>query len=510
MNDSKFTPVLVAVGQVTDKDYHSPPIEIIAQACQSAAQDSGRADLLSTIQDIAMTGLTVDAPQAKTPISRGFKNPPKSLAIQLGMEPKRLFYSGPGGNTPQYMVNLFASEIARGKTDSVLLAGGESLATMLKKFDRWYKWLFSTSDWKDNPGGEPELLGSYRDANTRYEENHGLDLPSVVYPLFENALRAHYGHSIKDHQRKIGELFSRLTQVAANNPLAWFQQARTADELATAGEDNRMVSFPYTKRLNSMIMVNQAAAVVMMSTEKAAKLGIPQDQWVYLHGHADANDIWNVSERANFHSSPAIRHCGQQALAMADISINEVKHFDIYSCFPSAVQIACDELGITPSSNVELSLTGGLPYFGGPGNTYSLHGIAHMADRLRANPGEFGLVNANGWYLTKHSLGIYSTSPVVNKSYEMSPIEEMASEQKVKTTENPSGKGVIETYTVSFDKSGAPSKGIIIGRDENGQRFLANTGSDTSMLNEICEKDGAIGRSGTIARKGKLNLFTLD
>ena len=178
--------------------------------------------------------------------------------------------------------------------------------------------------------------------------------------------------------------------------------------------------------------------------------------------------------------------------------------------FIFAVQIACDELGIAPSSNVELSLTGGLPYFGGPGNTYSLHGIAHMADRLRANPGEFGLVNANGWYLTKHSLGIYSTNPAVNKSYEMSPIEEMASEQKVKTTENPSGKGVIETYTVSFDKSGAPSKGIIIGRDENGQRFLANTRSDTSMLNEICEKDGAIGRSGTIARKGKLNLFTLD
>lgn len=485
-------------------------MQLIAKACEQAAADSGTTRLLDSVQDLAMAGFTVDAPQAKTPISRGFKNPPKTLANQLGINPQRLYYCGPGGNTPQYLVNRFAGRIARGESETVLLAGGESLATMFKRFNRLYKWLFAASDWKDKPGGEPELLGSYRESNSDYETRHGLDLPSTVYPLFENALRHHYGRSIEEHRQAIGTLFSKLTQVADDNPYAWFREARSWDKLTQATSNNRMVSFPYTKLLNSMIFVNQAAAVIMTSTEKAKSLGIPEEQWVYLHGCADANDIWNISERVNFHSSPAIKHCGEKSLEMAGISIDEVKHFDLYSCFPSAVQVGCDALGIPHDDKRGLSLTGGLPYFGGPGNNYSMHGIVDMLHRLRQHPGEYGLLNANGWFLTKHSMGIYSTAPS-ERSYAQLGTEEtqeIASDKKVSVTESPTALGTIETYTVNFDKNNQPEKGFIIGRDENGERFIANTPKDQSLLKELCEKDGAIGRKGSIARKGKLNLFT--
>ena len=512
MSKVKHTPVLVAAGQLTDRNCELPPMPLIANACRAAAADSGSGKILDNVDELVISGFTVDAPQARTPISRGFKNPPKSLAKQLEISPQGLYYCGPGGNTPQYLVNRFAGRIARGESETVLLAGGESLATMYRRFNRLYKWLFATAGWKDNPGGKPELLGSFRASNTDYETRHGLDLPSTVYPLFENALQHRYGRSIEGHRKKIGELFSSFTEVASNNPYAWFQNKRSAADLTEISSNNRMVSFPYTKLLNSMIFVNQAAAVVMTSTEKAKSLGIPEDQWIYLHGYADANDIWNVSERINFHSSPAIRHCGETALSMAGIGIRDVKHYDLYSCFPSAVQIGCDELEIDREGEIPLSLTGGLPYFGGPGNNYSLHGIVEMAHRLRANPGDYGLLNANGWFLTKHSVGIYSTNPGSNECFAQTPgeVPEIGEKQKATVTENPVGMGTIETYTVNFGKNNEPEKGLIIGRDERGERFIANTAKDREMLRELCEGNGAIGRTGTIARKGKLNIFTPD
>ena len=58
-----------------------------------------------------------------------------------------------------------------------------------------------------------------------------------------------------------------------------------------------------------------------------------------------------------------------------------------------------------------LTLTGGLPYFGGPGNSYSLHGIAETVTQMRDKPGRFGFVGANGGIMSKYSVGIYSTEP---------------------------------------------------------------------------------------------------
>ena len=61
-----------------------------------------------------------------------------------------------------------------------------------------------------------------------------------------------------------------------------------------------------------------------------------------------------------------------------------------------------------PAAGVGIS---GLPYHGGPGNNYSTHAIACMVERLRARPGASGVVTGVGWYLTKHSVGVYSSAP---------------------------------------------------------------------------------------------------
>ena len=120
---------------------------------------------------------------------------------------------------------------------------------------------------------------------TPYESAHGLNFPVNTYPLFENAVRARDGRSIDDHQRRLGELFAPFTKVAAQNPEAWFPVERSADELVTVNDRNRMISFPYPKYLNAIMEVDQSAGVLIASVKKARELGlkvITEEDWLRL------------------------------------------------------------------------------------------------------------------------------------------------------------------------------------------------------------------------------------
>ncbi|GIS32119.1 MAG: hypothetical protein Ct9H90mP4_00330 [Gammaproteobacteria bacterium] len=169
-----------------------------------------------------------------------------------------------------------------------------------------------------------------------------------------------------------------------------------------------MIGFPYTKYMNSIIRVNQSSALVITSAKKARELGIPESNWIFLYAAANLNDIWNITERENLYSSPAIRKCSEAVFSKTNCSLEDVKFFDLYSCFPSAVQIAKREIGISDEDSRDLTVTGGLPYYGGAGSAYVVNSIASMMEKLRQNENSYGLLNANGWFLTKHGLGLFS------------------------------------------------------------------------------------------------------
>ncbi|NND82427.1 MAG: acetyl-CoA acetyltransferase [Gammaproteobacteria bacterium] len=509
------TPILIGAAQLVDRSSNPKgrtPIQLMAEVAQNAAQDAGSDQLLADVQHLAAVGLTVDAPGVKTPLTGCYSNVPKSVANALGIDPQHQYYCATGGNTPQQLVNHFANEIAEGRAETVLLTGGEALHTMRQRFNHWSKLLLPKGAWRDKPGGQPTMFGEGKRSNTEHEAKYGLSLPANCYPLFENALRAHYGRSPSGHMQAMGTMFSRMTKVAANNPYAWFATERSADELITVTENNRMIAYPYPKLLNAMISVNQAAAVIMTSVGRAQALGINSDRWVYLHGCAQAQEHWNLTERVNYHSSPALGRAGREALAMADRSINEIDALDIYSCFPSAVQMACDEFGIAHDDPRGLTITGGLPYFGGAGNNYGMHAIAEMMHTLRAAPEQFGLLNANGWFLTKHAVGVYSATP---PERDWRPTDPDIYQQKILQatgpvfTETPQGAASIETYTVIYNSINEPQRGIIIGRLDSGQRFMAETESSADVLNDLVRIEG-VGRSGEVKHQAGKNTFYLD
>ena len=509
--DPKHMPVLIGAGQLTDKREPadaSSPVDLMTEAARRAAADAGPGNaLLSAIDTLVAVGLTVDGPQGRNIAGGMYRNVPVTVSRMLDIEPTRTLYTTTGGNTPQMLVNRFADQIAQGQCQAVLITGAEALNTMIARL----KGGLGLDDWRDDPGTAPTLLGTDTPPSTDEEMRYGMDTPSVSYPLFENALRGKYGLSQEQHQQKLGELYAGFNAVAADNPLSWFPTRRSPQEIAQPSDSNRYVGFPYTKYLNSIIQVNMGAALIMTSLAKAREVGVADDRMVYLHGCADGNDIWFVRDRADYTSSPAVRMLGRKGLAMAGKTIDDMRYFDIYSCFPSAVQIACDELGIAHDDPRGLTVTGGLPYFGGPGNNYVTHSIASMMDRLRADPGSFGLVNANGWFVTKHSLGIYSTTPIEHPWQREKPADyqdAILDQDSPAYTEQPAGHATIETYTVVHGRKGV-ERALVIGRLDDGTRFVAETPDDEATLQAMMSAD-MLGASGTVSSGDEKNLFVPD
>lgn len=499
-------PILVGVGQVTKRDEPpgscSSPIDLILESTRLASQDTGVGDSLLQALDLLV-------------LVRSFRevvrNSPKLVAESIGAHRARCYLTPYGGNTPQYLVNRYSEAIASGELDIALFAGAEALDNQIRCAKAGVN-----PNWEVKQDSDFEYLYPNKHFSSKEEHRHGLSIPANCYPMFETALRHHYGRTISEHQVKMGELFAPFTRVAAKTPTSWYPVERTAEEIATATPGNRYVGWPYTKFMNAMNNINQGAALILTCVGRAKALGIPESKWIYLHGCADACETINVTERLNYHSSPAIRKMGEVAFEQAGFGVGEVDFTDIYSCFPVAVQIACDMLGIAKDDSQSLTVTGGLPYHGGAGNNYVMNSIATMVNILRANPGKKGMITANGGYLTKHALGLYSTAPspvhagtVPWKRRDPAQYQsELDAMPHPETAERPEGVGTIEAYTVLFDRNNQPTGGIVLGHLEgDGRRFCAITPQDEALLTSWTQQD-AVGVQGRVSRSEEdLNVF---
>jgi acetyl-CoA C-acetyltransferase len=508
-----LTPILIGAGQITQREADPQaalsPLDLTAAAAKAAAEDAGGGQRLIEALDtiVAIRSFSDTSWRFASPFG-GSKNPPKSIADRIGAtNAGRLVYTWPGGNMPQWCVNRLFEMVTRGDVGAALIAGGESLSTQ-KAAQR----ASIALDWNEDPGGTFEHWGVETRGWNDVEDRHRMAGAIFAYPLFENAIRGHRGRTIDEHLGDMGRLFARFAAVAAENPLADRRQGFSAEEIATVSDTNPFIGFPYTKLMNSNAFIDQAAALILTSVGKARALGIPEEKWVYLHGCGDAYDHWYISDRINHHSSPAMRAVAAETLEMAGCSLDDIAAFDLYSCFPSAVEIGAQELGLAEDDPRGLTVTGGLPYFGGPGNNYVTHSIAEMMARVRARPGMKGMVTANGNYVTKQSGGIYSTEPPAKAFQPKDPAIYQAAINTAKgpdVVEAASGPARIETYTVMHDRSG-PSYAILFGRDAEDRRFIANTPDDKALLTDMTARD-YLGATGTVhTNDDGINIFAPD
>lgn len=450
------TPVLVGAGQVNQREESAgtEPVDLMAAAAREAADPR----VLAAVDSIRVVNL----------LSWRYRDPGLLLGACVGATEAATQYSGIGGNTPQSLLNQACVDIQQGRADVVLLAGGETWRTRMRLRAKGIR-----PEWTRQDDAVPVPPGAGTDVPMAGpgEDRIGLDRPSFVYPLFEQALRIAAGESIEDHRRRVAELWAGFSAVAAENPHAWVREQMSAEQIARPTADNRMISWPYPKLMNSNNMVDQAAAVILCSAEKAEHLQIPRDSWVFPHAGTESHDTYLIGERRQLHRCPAIRIAGRRVLELARVGVDDLDFVDLYSCFPSAVQVAANELGIP--ADRPLTVTGGLTFAGGPWNNYVMHSIATMAEVLRRNPGSRGLITANGGYLTKHSFGIYSTTPPT-RPFRREDVQADVDREPVRTTlVGWEGTGSVESWTVPFGRDGKPEKAFLSVRTPSGERVLA-------------------------------------
>ncbi|KUI47704.1 acetyl-CoA acetyltransferase [Mycobacterium sp. GA-1199] len=453
------TPVLVGYGQVNQRDENPDvsPIELMVAAAREAADPR----VLEAADSVRVVNL----------LSWRFRDAGLLLAQRLHAGNAATRYTGVGGNTPQSLVNEACRDIQNGRAEVVLIAGGETWRTRSRLRAKGVK-----PDWPRQDESVPMAQGADEGVPMAgpAEIKIHLDRPAFVYPMFEQAVRIAAGRSDEEHRRRIGELWAQFSTVAASNPHAWVRDALPAEEIWQAGPSNRMISWPYPKLMNSNNMVDQAAVLVLTSVERATHLQIPRDRWVFPYSGTDSHDTYAIGERAEFYTSPAIRIGGRRALELAGIGVDDVELIDVYSCFPSAVQVAANELGLPIGDpGRPLTVTGGLTFAGGPWNNYVTHSIATMAERLVAAPGALGLITANGGYLTKHSFGIYGAEPPPHE-FRWEDVQSEVDREPTRTAlVDWTGVGTVETWTTPFDREGSPEKAFLAVRTPDDSRVLA-------------------------------------
>jgi acetyl-CoA C-acetyltransferase len=486
------TPVLVGLGEVTRRAT-DPPLKsvpaFIAHALRCAAADAYDApapDWNAPVDGpaaalLAATQLVAVAPSASWPDQA----PGLAIAAELGIDVPTMRSSMVGGNGSQLLMNAVATRVQAGDVDVAIVCGGEALHSQRTPFEEFGAMA------QTPPDGRTEVLEEDHPGNSPEEIEVGLMVPVLGYALMEQAIGSAAGRSTSEQCGVAAELWSQLSQIAGGHPNAWIREPRSAQEIEAPTPENRQVSWPYTKLMVANLRIDEAAGVIVCSAGAARRLGIPESRWVYVHAGVQANDEWFLSERAALDRSPAIAACGDALFRYAGVTADELGPVDLYSCFPSAVQIAARELGLPIGDPARpLSCTGGLTFFGGPGNNYGTHGVIGVARELReAAPGTIGLSSSLGWYATKHAIGLYGNAAPSQPYATLHPVPEPARREVASPADAAAaGTATVEVATAFFDRSGAPEFGMVFALLADGRRAIGKV-SDPALLGALCSDD---------------------
>ncbi|HEX7245304.1 MAG TPA: hypothetical protein VF245_07055 [Solirubrobacterales bacterium] len=468
-------PLIAGAGQAVRRpgEPERSPLDLMAEA----AEKVGRR-LLERVRSVAV----VDC------LSWPVPDPGSLLAERLNIAPDETVRTWTGGTGPLELLADACVAIQAGRLDATLIVGAEAILPFKRALQDG-----SSTGWPEQePAAAPgRVLGGERAAGHDAEAAAGLLAPIHYYPWFESALGIAAGEAPGAHRERVAELWHRFAEVAAANPYGWTRDAPPPSRIL-AGPENRMVAFPYSKLMTANIQVDQGAAVVVCSTSVANEVAIRPEDRVYVHASAAAHDHWFAASRQELHRSPAIAACARATLARADLGIDDVDHLDLYSCFPSAVQIAAAELGVDlEDPGRPPTVTGGLTFAGGPGSNYVTHSLATMAERLRDDPGARGFLTGVGWYMTKHANALLSTQPPRQPYAHAKPQAEVdALPRREIAAEPASPSEPVEAFTVVYERDGKPGRAIFSSLRPDGSRALGSS-DEEAVVQALLAGEGA-------------------
>lgn len=492
------TPVIIGVGQYSERvgepGYEAfSHMDLAARALQAAIDDcraikpvAPEIEHISAIRQFENSYHGAVVPFGKS------NNPPRSIARRVGADPERAVLEVTGGQEPQKLVGEIAGHVAHCEFELGAIVGAEAISTVLAMAKAGQK-----PDWSEEVAGDLDDRGY---GSERIFEKEWLMHATLGviggYACVDNARRHRLGLSLEDYRRQIGELFAPFTKVAAGNPHAAAPVERSAQDLATVSERNRIVAEPYTRMTVARDQVNQGAAILIASARKARDLGVPEDRWVFIHGVTSASEL-KVLRRPDLSRSPAANASIEQALAMAGIGFEDLRYIDLYSCFAAPVFNVTEHFGVAPDDPRGLTLTGGLPFFGGAGNNYSSHAIAEAVQRCRHDRGAFALVGANGGVMSKYATGIFSSRPADwNRDVRYDRMSVPQAPEPLDSA--PEGTVTVESYTWAVGRESDKIRSSIIVRTANASRALISPDYEDEPTRALFERGEPFGAQLTV------------
>jgi acetyl-CoA C-acetyltransferase len=503
MRPPEFTPVIIGVGEVTERRPEPgtarEPVDLMAAALREADADAG-GGWLTRIETLSLVGL----------ISWRYRDPVGLLSERLGIAPKHAVNASMGGETPIRLLHEAALAIARGELETAAFVGGEASASIAQAMKSG-----QAPDWTPAASVEETVrFPSSTFAVSPVAKTLGVRAPVNIYPFYELASQAAWNQTPAEGEQESAQLWARYAAVAAENPYAWIRTAPDAETIARTTPDNRPISWPYPKLMVANINVNQAAAVIVTSLAAGRRAGVAEDRLIHLWGGASAVEPEDYLKRDRYDHSTAQTAVLEAATRIGGGDAHAFRHMELYSCFPVVPKMAQRTLGLGPDAPSP-TVAGGLTFFGGPLNNYMSHAIAGMVRRLRDHPGELGLLYGQGGYVNKHHAVVVSTAP---------PPEDLALDISVQAEADAArgpvppldeayeGPATIETYTVRFGREGEPQDGIVILKTPEGTRCMAQVPADDPVtIAALLSRDhSAVGRRGRVHAGRDAPRFALD
>ncbi len=478
------TPVLVGAAAVSQREDDPArarePLALMGDALERAGKDAGSLALLARADAVR--------------VPRGFwdyADPGRALAERFGAARARTTLAEVGV-LQTTLLGAAAEDIAAGRADVVLLAGGEARHRAQRARQAGVEAALT----RQAPGVAPDVvLRPHAEIISPLEQQVGLAMPVTQYAVIENALRFAEQQTLDAHRDAVAELQARASAVAAANSDAWDRTPHGAAEIRGPAPGNRMLAFPYTKLHTSQWNVDQAAGLVLCSLATARALGIPAERYVYPLAVADANQMLPLAARPALHRVPGFRHAGRRALAHAGLGTGDLRHLELYSCFPVAVRVQARELGIDEAR--PLTVTGGMTFAGGPLNNFVLQALVKLVERLRTDRGASGLLSAVSGILTKQGVSLWSAQPPERPFAFFDVTEETAREQApLPLVERAEGPAHVAGYTVLCEGERVARLACICDL-AGGRRTLA--ASDDPALAELGMREELAGRSVRLA-----------
>jgi len=453
------TPVLIGVGEITDRPADPAdglePLALMEQALRRASADAGamlldRIDSLSVVNQVTWPYIDMQA----------------QLSARIGATPSHAVYGPVGGESPVRFIHEAACRIARGESQVAAVCGAEAQNTLDKARRASIR-----LPWTAKPDiYEPPLRGA--DFVVAAALNLGAFLPVTIYPFYENATAAHWQQTPAQAQAESGRLWAAFSRVAADNPSAWLTRPYAPEEIITPSAANRLIAWPYTKLMVANPSVNQGAAIILTSLAVARAAGVADARCIFVHFGASASEPRDYLQRDTYYTSAA-----QDAVLHAAMRLATDRGFaaaELYSCFPCVPKMARRTLRLAPE--MVPTVTGGLTFFGAPLNNYMTHATCAMVRRLRETGGA-GLLYGQGEFVTKHhALAVSTQAPADAAILDPPSVQHDADRARgpvppFSTSET--GPAQVESFTIIYDREGAPSHGVVIARTVAGPRVLA-------------------------------------